>query len=73
MRSRVCSFQFLLSIASATFLGSQSYGTHEHILLPLFFRFPNLEGHVPVFISPRNRIAQLYPRALGKYYYMIYL
>jgi hypothetical protein len=25
----------------------------------------NLEGHVPVFISPRNRVAQLYPRALG--------
>jgi hypothetical protein len=26
---------------------------------------PNLEGQVPVFISPRNRVAQLYPRALG--------
>jgi hypothetical protein len=25
----------------------------------------NLEGQVPVFISPRNRVAQLYPRALG--------
>jgi hypothetical protein len=25
----------------------------------------NLEGHVPVFISPRNRVAQLYPQALG--------
>jgi hypothetical protein len=24
----------------------------------------NLEGQVPVFISPRNRVAQLYPRAL---------
>jgi hypothetical protein len=26
---------------------------------------PNLEGQVHVFISPRNRMAQLYPQALG--------
>jgi hypothetical protein len=26
---------------------------------------PNLEGQVPVFISPRNRVAHLYPQALG--------
>jgi hypothetical protein len=25
----------------------------------------NLEGQVPVFISPRNRVAQLYAQALG--------
>jgi hypothetical protein len=25
----------------------------------------NLECHVPVFISPRNRVAQLHPQALG--------
>jgi hypothetical protein len=25
----------------------------------------NLEDQVPAFISPRNRVAQLYPRALG--------
>jgi hypothetical protein len=30
-----------------------------------FWDSPNLEGHVPVFISPRNRVAQLYPRASG--------
>jgi hypothetical protein len=24
-----------------------------------------IEGQVPVFISPRNRVAQSYPRALG--------
>jgi hypothetical protein len=29
------------------------------------FETSNLEGHVPVFISPRNRVAQLYPQALG--------
>jgi hypothetical protein len=30
-----------------------------------FWDFPNLEGQVPVFISPRNKVAQLYPQALG--------
>jgi hypothetical protein len=31
----------------------------------LIWDSPNLEGEVPVFISPRNRVAQLYPRTLG--------
>jgi hypothetical protein len=26
---------------------------------------PNLEGHVPIFISSRKRVAQLHPQALG--------
>jgi hypothetical protein len=26
---------------------------------------PNLEGQVPVFMCPRNRVAELYPQALG--------
>jgi hypothetical protein len=44
-RSRVCSFQFLLGIASPAFLGSESHGTHKHILLSLFFRLsqPGIE------------------------------
>jgi hypothetical protein len=33
---------------------------------------PNLEGQFPVFISPRNRAAQLYPRALGSLYVSSY-
>jgi hypothetical protein len=65
MRSRVCSFQFLLGIASAAFLKPESHGTHEHILLSLFLDHPNLESPVAVFISPRNRVAQLHPLALG--------
>jgi hypothetical protein len=28
-------------------------------------RFPHLEGQIPVLISPRNRVAQIYPQALG--------
>jgi hypothetical protein len=33
---------------------------------------PNLKGQVFVFISPRNRVAQLYPRALGSLYVVSY-
>jgi hypothetical protein len=32
----------------------------------------NLEGLVPVFVSPRNRVAQLYSRALGSLYIASY-
>jgi hypothetical protein len=46
-------------------LRSESRGTHDHILLSQIRDFPNLEGQVPVFISPRNRVARLYPQALG--------
>jgi hypothetical protein len=35
------------------------------IVYSLIWDSPNLEDQVPVFISPRNRVAQLYPRALG--------
>jgi hypothetical protein len=32
--------------------------------LKLNFETPNLEGQVPVFISLRNNVGQLYPQAL---------
>jgi hypothetical protein len=38
----------------------------------LIWDSPNLEGQVPVFISPRNRVAQLYPRALGSLFVTSY-
>jgi hypothetical protein len=45
-------------------------------LTAIFYCFiwdsPNLEGQVPVFISPRNRVAQLYPRALGSFFVAFY-
>jgi hypothetical protein len=31
-----------------------------------------MEGQVPVFITPRNRVAQLYPRALGSLFVASY-
>jgi hypothetical protein len=53
-RSRVCSFQFLLGIASAAFLRSESHGTHEHILFSLFLRLPPPGGARSCFYSPQE-------------------
>jgi hypothetical protein len=55
----------LLALASAVILRSDSRGTHDHILLSQIRDSPNLEDQVLVFISPRKRVAQLYPQALG--------
>jgi hypothetical protein len=55
----------MLVLASAFILGSESRGTHYHILLSQIRECPNLEGQDPVFIYPRKRVAQLYPPALG--------
>jgi hypothetical protein len=65
-RGRVCNFhvQLLLGLARAVTLVSKSRRTHGHILLS-HLRLPQPEGQVPVFISPRNRVAQIYPRVLG--------
>jgi hypothetical protein len=64
-RGWVCRLQLLLALARAVILGSESHGTHDHILLSQIRDSPNLEGQVPVFIPPRNRVVQLYPQALG--------
>jgi hypothetical protein len=42
-RGRVCSFQLLLGIASAVFLGSESHWTHEHYL-PVFYIYIYIWG-----------------------------
>jgi hypothetical protein len=60
---RMCmSFTIAAGLASTVILGSESRGTYEHILLPHIRDSPNLEGQVPVFISPRKRVAHLYAR-----------
>jgi hypothetical protein len=64
-RGWICSLQFLLVLVSAVILRSEFRGTHDHILLSQIWDSPNLEGQVPVFISLRNTVAQLYPQALG--------
>jgi hypothetical protein len=64
-RRWVFRLQFLLGLASAVILRSESCWTHDNILLSQIRDSPNLEGQVPVFISSRNRVAQLCPLALG--------
>jgi hypothetical protein len=50
-RGSVCRLQLLLALASAVILGSESRGTHDHILLSQIRDSPNLLGQVLVFIS----------------------
>jgi hypothetical protein len=71
-RERVCLLQLLLALASTVILGSESHGTHDHILVSQIRDSPNLEGQIPVFISPRNRVAQLYLHALGSFFVASY-
>jgi hypothetical protein len=47
-------------------LDSPSHAEPVTVLHCLIWDSPNLEGQVPVLISPRNRVAQLYPLALGE-------
>jgi hypothetical protein len=42
------------ALASAVILGAEPRGTHDHVLLSQIRDSPNLEGQVPVFISPRH-------------------
>jgi hypothetical protein len=72
MRVWVCRLQLLLALASAVILGAESRGIHNHILLSHIRDFLNLEGQVPVFISARNRMAQLYPQVLGSLFFASY-
>jgi hypothetical protein len=71
-RGRVCRLQLLLVLASAVILGSKSHETRDHILLSQIRDYPNLKGRVPIFISSRNRVAQLYPQALGSLFVASY-
>jgi hypothetical protein len=59
-RGWVCRLQLLVVLDKAVILRSESCGTNEQILLSQIRDSPNLECEVPVFISPRNRVARLY-------------
>jgi hypothetical protein len=66
MRGVNCDERTGLSFATAAgprqrILGSESRRTHDRISLSQIRDSPNLEDQVPVLISPRNRVAQLYP------------
>jgi hypothetical protein len=71
-RERICRLQLLLILASAVILGPESSGNRDHILLSQFRGAPNMDGQVPVFIFPRNRVAQLYPQALDSLFVTSY-
>jgi hypothetical protein len=62
----------LLALARAVILGFESRGTHDHVLLSQIRDSPNLDGQVPVFISPRKRVAQLYLQTLGSLFVASY-
>jgi hypothetical protein len=64
-RGQACNLLLLLGLTSAIPLWSESRGTQDHILLSQFLRLPNLEGQVLLFVSSRDRVAQLYRWALG--------
>jgi hypothetical protein len=64
MRGWVYRLKLLLALARAVILGSESHGMHDYILMSEISDYPNLEGQVPLFISPRNKVAQFYPKAL---------
>jgi hypothetical protein len=78
-RSRVCSISVVAGprqrSLSRVWVPRDSWA---YFIVLIFETPPNLESHVPVFISRRNRVAQLYLQALGlpnsfTYYYMIHV
>jgi hypothetical protein len=71
-RGLVCRLQLLLVLDSPIILGSASRGIRDHILLSQIRDFSTLEGEIPVFISPRNRVVHLYTKALGSIFFVSY-
>jgi hypothetical protein len=63
------SFTMTTGPRQGSHLGSK---THDHILLSQIWGSPNLDGQVPIFISPSNRVAQLYSQALGSHFVTSY-
>jgi hypothetical protein len=64
-RGWVCLLQFVLALAIAVILMSESYGTHDHILLSQIRDSCNLEGQVPVFIYPPEQGGPVIPPGTG--------
>jgi hypothetical protein len=71
-RGWVSRLQFLLGLASAVILRSESCRTHDHISLSEIRDFPNLEGQVHVIFTPQKRVARLYPQTLGSLFVASY-
>jgi hypothetical protein len=65
MRGWICRLQLLMALARAVILSSESRGTNGHSLLSQIRDSPNLDGQVPVFLSPKRRVALLIPPGMG--------
>jgi hypothetical protein len=65
-RGRICNLLYnsFWALLEQPLLG-RSPAELTAIFYCLIWDSPHLEGQVPLFIFPRNRVAQLYPRALG--------
>jgi hypothetical protein len=65
-RGRVCNLLYncFWSLPEQSLLGRSPSELRQYFTVT-FETPPNLEGQVPVFISPRNTVAQLCPRILG--------
>jgi hypothetical protein len=50
----------------------ESRGTHDQILSSQIRDFPNLKYQIPVFMSPRDRVTQLYPQSPGSLFVVSY-
>jgi hypothetical protein len=70
-RGRICRLQFLLALAIAVILRSETRGIHDHISLSQIRGSPNLEDQVLVFIFLRNRVVLCIGSVmLGRYKYI---
>jgi hypothetical protein len=65
MRGQASSLLLLFGLVSTVFLGSESRGTHDRILLSQFWNIPGLEDQVPVFISPQELGTPVISPAIG--------
>jgi hypothetical protein len=72
MRGQVCRLQLMLAFATAVILGSESCGTHDHILLSQICNSSNLEGQVSLIYFVSDRVAQLYSQTLSSIFIVSY-
>jgi hypothetical protein len=70
MKGQICRLQLLLTLARAVIPRSEFRGTLDEILLSSIRDFISLEGQVPVFLSPKIRVARLYPQVLGSLFFV---
>jgi hypothetical protein len=64
-RGWVCGLQLLLVLARVVNLRSDSRGTRDQVLLSQIRDSPNLEGQVPLFISPQEQGGPVIPPGTG--------